>query len=318
MNLFARSLRWWPLSCALTTVLTVLWLLVFTWSGIRGSHPAYLVTLIVLALGALGWAVWAVHSVATARTTRRMWLARSGLVVGTVALLFLTIYPRPLPADQIAIDALRDSSTVHVTVSSSQIRFDPTTDPRSVGLVFYPGAKVDPRAYAHILRPLAEAGYPVVVIKLPYGIAFFAANAAADVVGRDDGVDQWVIAGHSLGGTVAARFASRNDGDEIAGLLLWASFPASDISSSTNLDVLSISGSNDGLATPAKIQASRVDLPAATKFVEIEGALHAYFGDYGSQSGDGQSGADRAVAQTQIVAATLRQLQRIEGLAGEG
>ena len=299
-------------------MLTVGWLLAFTWSGIRGSHPAYLITLIALGAAAIGWAVWAVRSVAKERSARRMWLTRTALVVGTVLLVSIAVYPRPLPADQVAIDALVDSDTVDVTVSSSQIRMDPTGDPRAVGLVFYPGAKVDPRAYARILRPIAEAGYPVVIIKLPYGIAFFAANAAADVVGRDDAIDKWVIAGHSLGGTVAARFASRSDGDEIAGLLLWASFPAGNISSSTDLDVLSISGGNDGLATPAKIEASRADLPSTTTFVEIAGALHAYFGDYGSQDGDGQSGVDREVAQAQIVAATLQQLRRIEGLAGQG
>ena len=38
---------------------------------------------------------------------------------------------------------------------------------------FYPGAKVDPRAYVPNLTPLAAAGYPVVVLKLPYNIAFF-------------------------------------------------------------------------------------------------------------------------------------------------
>ena len=316
MKQLDRSVRWWPFSCAAGTLLTVVWLLVFTWSGIRGSHPAYLITLIVLAFAAIGWATWAVRSIAKEHSARRMWLTRTALVVGTVLLVSITIYPRPLPADQVAINALDDSSTIDVTMSSSQIRMDPKGDQRAVGLVFYPGAKVDPRAYARILRPLAEEGYPIVIVKLPYGIAFFAANAAADFVGRDDGIDEWVIAGHSLGGTVAAGFASRTDRDEIAGLLLWASFPASDIASSTDLDVLSISGANDGLATPAKIEASRVDLPPETEFVEIAGALHAYFGDYGSQDGDGQAGVDREVAQAQIIAATLRQLQRIEGPAG--
>lgn len=291
----------------------VLWLLLFTWSGILGSHPAYLIALIIVGLAAIAWGFWAVRSTAPERTPRRMWLSRTGMVMGTVLLLSIVVYPRPLPADQVAIDALADNGTVDVSLSSSQIRMDPTSDVRSVGLVFYPGAKVDPRAYARILRPLAEDGYTVVILKLPFGIAFFDRNGAADVVGRDDAIDQWVIAGHSLGGTVAAGFANRNDRSEIAGLLLWASFPASSLAARTDLDVLSVSGGNDGLATPAKIAASRSDLPSATEFVEIEGALHAYFGDYGAQDGDGTSGVPRDVAQAEIIQATLVQLRRIEG-----
>ncbi len=290
----------------------VLWLLLFTWSGILGSHPAYLISLIVVGLAAIAWGIWAGRSTAPERTPRRMWLSRTGMVVGTVLLLSIVVYPRPLPADQVAIDALADSGTIDVSVSSSQIRMDPVRDVRSVGVVFYPGAKVDPRAYAHILRPLAEDGYTVVILKLPFGIAFFDRNGAAAVVGRNDAIDQWVIAGHSLGGTVASGFANHNDRHEIAGLLLWASFPASSLAARTGLDVLSISGGNDGLATPAKIQASRTDLPPATQFVEIKGALHAYFGDYGAQDGDGTSGVSRDVAQTQIIQATLVQLRRIE------
>ena len=58
------------------------------------------------------------------------------------------------------------------------------------------------------------------------------------------------------------------------------------------MPVLSVSGSDDGLSTPAKIDASRADLPADTRFVEIEGANHASFGDYGPQPGDGTASID--------------------------
>ncbi len=304
--------RWWPLGAATATFLVVLWLLLFTWSGIRGSHPAYLITLVVVGLASVGWAAWAVFSTPPERSPRRTWISRSGLAVGTAILIGLIVYPRPLTAEQRAIDALADSSAVNVSVSATEIRMEPTKNQHRVGLVFYPGAKVDPRAYARILRPIAEDGYTVVIIKLPYGIAFFAAGAAGDVVGAKDGIDKWVIAGHSLGGTVAARFASRNNRSETAGLLLWASFPASNISAVGGLDVVSVSGAKDGLATPAKIERSRTDLPPDTRFVVIDGANHADFGDYGSQDGDGTATITRDEAHTQIVAATVAQLQRID------
>lgn len=302
-----RRPRWWQLAAAIVTAWVVAWLLASTWSAIRGSHPAYLVTLVAIGLIAVGVAVWAVRSKST-RPGR--WFGRVALVLATAATVGVLVYLRPLPADGVAIDALADDERVDVSVSASRIRFDPIGEPRAAGLVFYPGAKVDPRAYARILRPLAEDGYTVVILKVPYNIAFFSPAAAGSVVGADDDIDRWVIGGHSLGGVVAARVAAAGDA-ETAGLLLWGSFPARGIAGSTDLDVLSVSGSNDGLATPADIEASRPDLPPGSEFVVVEGAIHAHFGDYGSQQGDGEPGMSRDDAQAAIVAATRQQLGRV-------
>ncbi|AMD88189.1 hypothetical protein AXF14_12110 [Actinomyces radicidentis] len=45
-------------------------------------------------------------------------------------------------------------------------------------------------------------------------------------------------------------------------------------------------------------------LPAGTRFVEVDGAVHADFGDYGPQDGDGEPTTSRTSAQEQIVAAS--------------
>ena len=96
------------------------------------------------------------------------------------------------------------------------------------------------------------------------------------------------------------------------GLLLWASFPANDaLAERTDLVVTSISGGRDGLATPADIAESRSDLPPDTRFVVIPGAVHADFGDYGAQRGDGERAISRERAQQTIVAASLRFLREV-------
>ncbi|MBM7473057.1 dienelactone hydrolase [Subtercola frigoramans] len=77
------------------------------------------------------------------------------------------------------------------------------------------------------------------------------------------------------------------------------------MSTSPNAKVLSISGSNDGLATPAKIAESKKLLPAATTFVVVDGGVHAFFGDYGPQSGDGQPATTHDDARTQISGASV-------------
>jgi hypothetical protein len=72
------------------------------------------------------------------------------------------------------------------------------------------------------------------------------------------------------------------------GLVLWASYPAeNDSLKNTAIRVLSISASQDGLSTPAKIDASRDLLPDDAQFVTIPGGNHAGFGAYGVQEGDG-------------------------------
>ncbi len=99
---------------------------------------------------------------------------------------------------------------------------------RTTGLVFYPGAKVDPRAYVPNLTPLAAAGYPVIILKLPYNIAFFDPNGAYRVMDANPQITRWAVGGHSLGGVVASSVAGSDD-PRVGGLLLWASYPNSSI-----------------------------------------------------------------------------------------
>ena len=75
--------------------------------------------------------------------------------------------------------------------------------------------------------------------------------------------------------------------------------------------MLSISGSNDGLTTPDKISASKALLPPDTGFATVEGGVHAFFGDYGEQPGDGEPGISRQEAQQQIAAESIRFMDRL-------
>jgi dienelactone hydrolase len=121
-----------------------------------------------------------------------------------------------------------------------------------------------------------------------------------------------VVGGHSLGGVVAATEADGADSDATSpavGLLLYASYPAGDISGSLTSAVLSISGSRDGLSTPERVDASRTDLPDGSQFTVIDGAVHAYFGDYGPQPGDGTPTISHDDAREQISSATVAFVQ---------
>jgi pimeloyl-ACP methyl ester carboxylesterase len=172
-------------------------------------------------------------------------------------------------------------------------------------LILYPGGRVDARAYAPAARAIAEAGYLVAIAPMPLNLAVFAPDRAAEVMQAFPEIEQWAVGGHSLGGAMAARFADQHP-EAVDGLVLWAAYPAeSNGLSDESLEVASISGTRDGLSTPAKIEASRELLPADTEWVAIEGGNHAQFGWYGPQSGDGKADVSREDQQQKIIDATI-------------
>jgi pimeloyl-ACP methyl ester carboxylesterase len=110
---------------------------------------------------------------------------------------------------------------------------------------------------------------------------------------------------------MAANYAHKHP-EAIAGLVFWASYPASsDNLSSQDIVVTSIYGSQDGLATRAKIEASRTLLPAQTTWVMIEGGNHAQFGWYGLQPKDYPASISREDQQAQAIEATVELLVKI-------
>lgn len=284
-------------------VLIVGWAFATGGGAILHGHPSYWVVYgMGLAIGATA-ILFAIFR--TSRSSRFGWS-----VVAAIALILLGAilwWLRPFVASDIALDALQSDERVAVDSTPTEIMLTPTSSASGVGVIFLPGAKVDARAYGNMLRPLADAGHVVVIVKEPLGIAFLSSSAAPRWAAAHPEVDKWVVAGHSLGGVVAAQNAA--DSDDIDDLVLWASFPASDISAQA-VAALSVFGSNDSLTTPERVAASRSDLPSGTEFVEIHGAIHGFFGDYGSQPGDGDPSTPRGQAQAEIISTTLDFLDR--------
>lgn len=149
------------------------------------------------------------------------------------------------------------------------------------------------------------------IIKLPDTIALLDPTGADAVMDANPAITRWAIGGHSLGGVVASSVAGGDD-PRGRGLLLWASYAARDLSNQTSLQVTSILGTEDALATPAKIADSEEKLPPDTQYVEIVGGNHSVFGDYGDQSGDGTATISRDDAQRQIQTARLELMQRVD------
>jgi pimeloyl-ACP methyl ester carboxylesterase len=215
------------------------------------------------------------------------------------------------PGEQ-ALAALQSGEDVIVEAWQGGYTLRPAGEMASTGLIFYPGGRVDFRSYAPALRQVAAAGYKVVLVRAPLNLAVFQPGAAAGAKEAHPQVQYWAVGGHSLGGSMAAWYA-HNQPDQVEGLVLWASYPAgSNDFSEIDLPVISIYGTNDGVAEPDTVTGAASLLPADTRWVAIEGGNHARFGDYGEQSGDGAALIPAEEQWRQTAAATIAFLEGIE------
>lgn len=229
------------------------------------------------------------------------------LVVGTAVFLIWASNPLgPMPEAETALQ-----SDNQATVSLDPwITFYPADTAVTTGFIFYPGGRVDAHSYAPPARAIAEEGYLVVIPPMPLNLAVFNPSAADAIIAAHDEVTTWVIGGHSLGGAMAANYVYNHPG-LMAGLILWASYPAENnsLADHTDLFVLSVYGTEDGQADELAAAAER--LPSDTIWTVIEGGNHAQFGWYGRQPGDGEATISRADQQADVVQATIALLSSV-------
>lgn len=192
-----------------------------------------------------------------------------------------------------------ESSTDEVTaerLDSGDVTFAPTGTMPSAALVFYPGGKVEADAYAPLLERLAQRGVACVLVRMPENLAVLAPNRAnrgrteleQTLTNAGDAPDvPWVMAGHSLGGAMAADYVAGHAGS-YQGLVLLAAYSTKDLSA-TGIRTLSIYGSNDGVLNRDRYQECLPNLGANATELVIDGGIHSYFGSYGHQDGDGEA-----------------------------
>ena len=233
-----------------------------------------------------------------------------GLIVAAVVGILVYSQVGVMGAEPEPLAAVRADERITISDEGGAIVLAPAgagQERVGVGLVFIPGAKVDAWAYASILSGLVtEDGMTVVITKPWLNLAFFDLRPLSSFTDLASDTDHWIVGGHSLGGVRACQLASDADA-----LVLFGSYCANDLSASS-LPALSITGTEDGLSTPEKVDAARPLLPTGATFVVIPGASHASFGDYGPQPGDGTPTATdaqvRAVVTEQVgdLAAAIR------------
>ena len=218
---------------------------------------------------------------------------KSGRVVAITIVLLLTgllggfyIY---------TLDYYRATDDVHslMTSESSNMKTDDrmivvtpeeSKDLRT-GLIFYPGGKIEAIAYIPLLLQLSQEGITCFLIEMPFNLAVFNINAANGVYGNYPEMENWFVAGHSLGGAMASTYMKKNY-EKVDGLILLGAYPVND----APVPTLAIYGSEDIRLDLTKLETTRNKL-------EISGGNHAQFGNYGEQKGDGTATISREEQQ---------------------
>lgn len=195
-------------------------------------------------------------------------------------------------SDEYAEEVITDIAQVQ-EIDSMWVFYPEVTTDRNIGLIFYPGGKVEATAYAPLLSSLSEQGITCVLLEMPFNLAVFDINAAEEVYPRFPEIDTWYIGGHSLGGAMASSYAD-GASKKLAGIILLGAYSVGDESVPT----FAIYGSQDQVLDKTKLN------PVLPQFM-IEGGNHANFGNYGNQKGDGVASISREEQQQKTVDSIL-------------
>lgn len=219
-----------------------------------------------------------------------------------VWLIYINDYYR---ATEKAQRAILGSDTVAVTETGDYYLFSQKPEGSDVGIgegegiIFYPGGKVDEKAYAPLLLELAEEGYEVYLVKMPAKLAIFGMNKAQNIMKEETDITEWTMMGHSLGGAMAASFSASHD-DKVENLVLLAAYSTEDLTT-LDMDVYSFYGSEDKVLNMEKYEAYFSNLPEDMIETIIDGGNHAYYGNYGEQDGDGTASITRTEQQETVL-----------------
>ena len=215
-------------------------------------------------------------------------------------------YTQPQPLLPEATASLASTPEVTFVENDGRLEWSPADGDYDTALVVYPGGKVSAEAYGPLARDIAGDGYLVIVTPMPFNLAVFGIGAADAAIAAHPEVATWAMAGHSLGGSMAAQYTADHL-DTIEGLAFWASYPRRTCSAAP-IAATSIYGTLDAGAARMSGPEAQAMLPPDTVFVPIEGGNHEQMGWYTGQPNDPPATITRGDQQAQVAAATVDML----------
>lgn len=219
------------------------------------------------------------------------------LVVGAALLVGFAGTPYAPPAG--SVDRVAAAPGVTVSETSGGYAMRPATGDPETGLVFYPGARVEPGAYVPMLAPVVEETEVAVFVPRPrLNLAVFEPGMATDIVDSNPSIENWYVGGHSLGGAMACRYAADHT-DRLAGLVLFGAYCDRSIAES-DLRVLVVGGTRDTVLGTDRSALRPETLPESATIHQVEGLNHTQFGSYSGQPGDSPAGIARETAHERL------------------
>lgn len=195
--------------------------------------------------------------------------------------IYVSIYSK---ANKEAYDYLKTTNDVKVINDNHRYLFDGKGEKDLI--IFYPGAKVETKAYAPLLYKIAEAGYDCYLVNMPFRLAFFGMDNANYPLNSYK-YESYYMMGHSLGGVISANYLSKSTNDKFKGIIFLASYPATKLDD--KYSSLLIYGSNDGVLNLKQYNDHKSNWPTNSKEVIINGGNHTGFASYDLQKGDNKA-----------------------------
>ncbi|MGX7111473.1 alpha/beta fold hydrolase [Gemella cuniculi] len=213
------------------------------------------------------------------------------IVLGLTGLVAFVIYASSYyKADE---NVSRLIKTEQIVVENDSIKLIPKIHQKNIGIIFYPGAKVEYTSYLPMLNKLKENGYTVISLKMPFNMAIFGKNKANEIYDNHPNIKHWYIAGHSMGGAMASSYASAHQ-DKIEGLILLGAYPYGDYPLNKTLTIY---------GTLNTSVAEKINY--TENVVKIDGGNHAQFGNYGKQKGDAEAHISPEEQQNETVSTII-------------
>ncbi len=172
-------------------------------------------------------------------------------------------------------------------------------------LIFYPGAKIEYTSYLALLSEISSQGVDCYLVEMPLNLAVFGADRADPII-ENTNYSHYIISGHSVGGSMAAKYASNND--KIEGLVLLAAYPSDEV----KIPTLSVYGSKDKILNQKTYNDSKKLINNTIEEHIISGGNHAQFGNYGKQKDDGTASITSSVQQNETAHIIVNFINRIK------
>lgn len=210
------------------------------------------------------------------------------LIIFTIVIVGMLLWLRPYPAEPEYLAKAYANQQISISEEVGWIQIVPNKADSEQAIIFYPGGLVAADAYLYMLSQVAiQTQQSIYIVKFPLSLAVTNIDAASGVIANYPEIAEWTIMGHSLGGSMACRYAKLHT-EEISKLVLLASYCDQSVAD-TNLNVLTLYGSLNKGIDENRLAEFRMNLPADATLKLIEGMNHAQFGNYGDQKGDNQA-----------------------------